>query len=127
MKKLKGKVTPLRDKVFVSDMNFDMETTAGGILLPSDNAKSTGIHPRWAQVWAIGPEQQDVKIGEWICVEHGRWTRTFEYENADGSITELRAVDNQAIMMSADSKPESIMRVDSVGAGSNVNFNIPGA
>ena len=127
MSKLKGKVAPLRDKVFVSEMNFDMETTAGGILLPSDNAKSTGIHPRWARVWAIGPEQQDIAVGEWICVEHGRWTRTFEYENSDGSITELRAVDTKAILMSSDTKPESIMRVDAVGAGSNVNFNIPGA
>lgn len=126
MSKISGIVRPLKDKVFVCDMNFDAEVTAGGIFLPSDNAKSTGIHPRWAKVWAVGPEQTDVKVGEWICIEHGRWTRTVEYENDDGSITELRVVDNAAIMISTDEKPDSIMRAVPVGAGSNVNFNIPG-
>lgn len=126
MSKIKGTVLPLKDKIFVSDMNFDMETTAGGIVLPSDNAKRTGIHPRWAKVWAIGPEQKEVKIGEWILVEHGRWTRTIEYENNDGSITEIRVVDNAAVIMSADEKPNDTMRSDPVGAGSNFNFNIPG-
>ena len=127
MSKLSGIVRPLKDKVFVCNMNFDAEVTSSGIYLPSDNAKSTGIHPRWAKVWAVGPEQEDVKVGEWICIEHGRWTRTVEYENEDGSITELRIVDNNAIMMSADEKPDSIMRSAPIGAGSNVNFNIPGA
>jgi co-chaperonin GroES (HSP10) len=127
MSKLKGKVQPLHDKIFVSDMNFDMEVSLGGIHLLSDNAKSTGIHPRWAKVWAIGPKQTEVKVGEWILIEHGRWTRTIEYENEDGSITELRVVDNNAVMMSADEKPGDAMRSVPVGAGSNVNFNIPGA
>ena len=126
MSKLTGKVLPLKDRVFVSDMNFDMETTAGGIHLLSDNAKSTGIHPRWAKVWAVGPDQHEVRVGTWICIEHGRWTRTIEYVNEDKSITELRVVDNAAIMMSADEKPDSIMRSAPVGAGSNVNFNVPG-
>jgi co-chaperonin GroES (HSP10) len=126
--KLTGKVTPLHAKVFVSDMEFGIQQTASGIFLHSDDGKSTGIHPRWGRVWAIGPEQVDVKIGEWILVEHGRWTRTFEYENDDGSVTELRMVDNEAILMSADELPEdSVMRMAPVGPGSNANFNIPGA
>ena len=39
-------------------------------------------------------------------VEHGRWTRTIEYENEDGSVTEVRMVEASAIMMTADEKPE---------------------
>jgi co-chaperonin GroES (HSP10) len=127
MSKLKGKVQPLHDRIFVSEMHFDMEVSLGGIHLLSDNGKSTGIHPRWAKVWAIGPEQKEVKVDEWVLVEHGRWTRTIEYENEDGSITELRVVDNNAVMMSTDEKPAGTMRSAPVGAGSNVNFNIPGA
>ncbi len=78
------------------------------------------------KVWAVGPEQQDVQVGQWICIEHGRWTRTVEYENEDGSVTELRMVDNDAIMLSSTEKPSDILRSIPVGAGSNINMNIPG-
>jgi co-chaperonin GroES (HSP10) len=80
MSKIKGKLNPLKDKVFVSDMNFDEEVTAAGIVLQSDNGKGQGVKPRWGRVWAVGPEQKDVKVGEWILMEHARWTREFEYE-----------------------------------------------
>jgi co-chaperonin GroES (HSP10) len=126
MSKVTGTVTPLKNKVLVSDMEFGMERTSSGIYLHSDDGKSTGIHPRWARVWAVGPEQTEIKIGEWVCVEHGRWTRGIQYENNDGSITTIRLVDNDAIMMSADEKPDDVQRAVPVGAGSNANFNIPG-
>lgn len=125
--KVIGKIVPLKDKVIVADMEFGMEVSLGGIILPSDNAKRTGIHPRWGRVWAIGPEQKDVTVGQWICIEHGRWTRTIEYENEDGSTIELRMVDNNAIMMTADEKPQDTMRSVPLGAGSNAALNIPGA
>jgi co-chaperonin GroES (HSP10) len=107
--KVTGKIVPLRDHVMVSDMDFGFEKTKTGIILTSDNGKTQGIHPRWGRVWAIGPEQQDIKVGEWICVEHGRWTRTIEFETDNGLI-ELRMVDTNAILMTADEKPDDVMR-----------------
>lgn len=104
--KVKGKIKPLSGKVFVADMEFGEQKTASGLILPSDNAKGSGIHPRWGRVWAVGDQQKDVKVGEWILVEHGRWTRTIEYENEDGSITELRMVDNDAILIQCDELPK---------------------
>jgi len=124
--KLTGTITPLHDKVIVADMNFGDEQTESGLIIQSTNSKGTGVVPRWARVWAVGPEQQDVKVGEWILIEHARWTRTIEYENEDGSITELRMADLDAIMLAADEKPSGVMISVSHGAGSNVNFNIPG-
>jgi co-chaperonin GroES (HSP10) len=124
--KLTGTVTPLHDKVIVSDMNFGEEQTESGLIIQSTNAKGTGVVPRWARVWAVGPQQQDVKVGEWILIEHARWTRTIEYENEDGSITELRMADLDAILLASDEKPSGVMISVSHGAGSNVNFNIPG-
>ena len=123
MGKLKGNLRLLHDKIMISDMNFGEEVTSSGIVLQSDNAKREGVHPRWGKVWAIGPEQQDVKVGEWILVEHGRWTRTIEYEQDDGSILELRMVEPKAVICSADEKPNDIMRGDT----GQMNFNIPGA
>ena len=107
--KVKGKIIPLRDNILVSDMDFGFEKTKSGIVLMSDDGKTQGIHPRWGKVWAIGPDQKDIKIGEWVCVEHGRWTRTIEFETETETI-DLRMVDPKSILMSAEEKPDSIMR-----------------
>ena len=127
MSALTGKVTPLRDKVLVYNMNFGEEVTTGGIVLKSDNGKGHGVKPRWAQVWAVGPDQRDVKEGEWILLEHGRWSRAIKYENEDGSEIEIHLADLPAMMASADERPSDVQIGVAAGAGSNVNFNIPGA
>ena len=108
--KVQGKIKPLKDKVFVSNMEFGMERTTSGLYIPSADGKTQGIMPRWGRVWAIGDEQTDVAVGDWVCVEHGRWTRTIEYKNEDGSITEVRMVDSDAIMMVSDEKPNDVYR-----------------
>ena len=127
MAKIKGIIKPLGKKVLVSEMEFGMETTSGGILLHSDNGKRSGIHPRWAKVFAVGPDQNEVKVGEWILLEHGRWSRSHIYETDDGKELELRLADINAMLMSSDNKPDSTMRSATAEAGSNFNFNIPGA
>lgn len=108
--KVTGKITPLGDKVLVSEMEFGTEKTLRGIIIPSDNGKVTGIHPRWGKVWAVGPDQTEVKVGEWILVEHGRWSRNSEYEDENGETVEIRLVDNTGIMLIADEKPDDVMR-----------------
>jgi co-chaperonin GroES (HSP10) len=108
---IRGKVTPLGKKVLVCDMNFDEELSKGGIVLLSDNGKSSGIHPRWARVFAVGPEQTDVKVGEWILLEHGRWSRAHRYESDTGEQLDLHLADNNAILAVSDHKPEDAMRV----------------
>lgn len=104
--KVNGIIKPLKDKVFVSDMNFDAQVTAGGLYVPSSDGKPDGITPRWGKVWAIGPEQEDVKIGEWILIEHGRWTRGVEVEQDDGSVLTVRMVDGDAIIMATEDRPQ---------------------
>lgn len=128
MAAIKGTIKPLGKKVLVYDMEFGMEKTSGGILLHSDNGKRSGIHPRWAKVFAVGPEQTEVKVGEWILLEHGRWSRSHIYETEDGQELELRLADINAMLMSSEEKPDTgAMRVATAEAGSNFNFNIPGA
>jgi co-chaperonin GroES (HSP10) len=96
---------PLKDSVIVSDMVFDVRISTGGIIIPNDNGKSTGIRPRWGQVYAVGPDQQDVSPGQWVCVEHGRWTRGIDIEDESGKIT-VRRVDPKDIMMVSDQQPD---------------------
>jgi len=113
MANITGKILPLKDKIFVTNMEFGIEKTAGGIIVPGDNGKTTGIHPRWGQVWAVGPEQEDVTVGAWILMAHGRWTRAIKVEEEDGTVREVHMVDANAIMLSADEKPSDVYRADS--------------
>jgi co-chaperonin GroES (HSP10) len=92
---------PLGNNVIVKDMNFDERVTSTGIVLVSDDAKNSGIRPRWGQVYAIGPTQQDVKIGQWILIDHGRWTRGIKIQDDDGVHT-IRRVDVKDILMVSD-------------------------
>jgi co-chaperonin GroES (HSP10) len=103
--KVTGKIIPIRDNVLVTDMNFDQRVSKGGIVLPSDDGKSEGVRHRWCRVWAIGPEQQDVKVGEWILVEHGRWTRGVTVELEDGTDIIMRRIDLKGILMVTDEDP----------------------
>ena len=91
-------------------MEFGMEVTKSGIVLHSDNGKAHGVRPRWGRVWAVGPAQTEIKVGDWLLIEHGRWTRTFEIEEEDGTIVEVRGIDNNAIMLSSDEKPSDVQR-----------------
>ena len=94
-------IRPLNDAVIVSDMEFDERITTGGIVLLNDNGKGNGIRPRWGLVYAVGPDQTDVAVGQWVCVAHGRWTRGIEVEDESGKKT-LRRIDPKDIMLISD-------------------------
>jgi len=100
----KSQLKPLLDHVIVMDMSFK-ERMYGSIILPSDDGKSSGIRPRWAQVYAVGPQQQDIKPGDYVLVEHGRWTRAIQVEDETGRHM-LRRVDPKALMMISDYLPK---------------------
>lgn len=103
----------LHDWVLVEEMNFDERITTGGIILTSDNGKGTGIRPRWGRIYATGPEQKHVKIGQWILVAHGRWTRGIEIEDDSGART-IRRVDPDDIMLVSDDRPSDDTMSDAV-------------
>jgi co-chaperonin GroES (HSP10) len=98
-------IRPLNKTVIVSDMTFDQRITSSGIVLLNDNGTSTGIRPRWGQVYAIGPDQKDVQLGQWICVAHGRWTRGLEVEDDAGKKT-LRRIDPDDILLVSNVQPQ---------------------
>ncbi len=99
------KIRPILDHVIVQDMEFGEQKTKSGIIIVDDDGKQHGIKPRWAKVYAVGHKQEDVKPGDWILVEHGRWTRGHHIELEDGSNITLRRVDVDAIIASSDKKP----------------------
>ena len=91
----------VKDHVIVHDMAFDVRITQGGIWIPNDNGKGHGIRPRWGKVYAVGPKQTTIKVGQWILVAHGRWTRGLEIEDENGEQT-VRKIDPKDILLVSD-------------------------
>lgn len=106
-------IQALKDWVLVSDMNFKERRTSSGLYLLNDDGRTSGIRPRWAQVYATGPEQQDVNVGQWILVAHGRWTRGVKIEDMSGEHT-IRRIDPDDILLVSDSEPADDTLSDSV-------------
>jgi len=98
-------ITPLKKRVLVSHMHFGETKSAGGIILVDDDGSQAGIHPRWAKVYAIGKEQEDVTVGQWVMVAHGRWSRALKVSK-DGVELEVRMIDENDILLVSDEEPE---------------------
>lgn len=106
-------IRPLKDAVIVNDMRFDERITTGGIVLLNDNGTGRGIRPRWGRVYAVGPDQKDVVVNDWVLVAHGRWTRGIDVEDESGRVT-LRRVDPNDILMISDEMPQDETFSDAV-------------
>lgn len=94
----------LKDHVLVSEMNFDGRKLSSGIQLLGDDLRTAGIRPRWARVYAIGPDQQDIQVGQWVLVSHGRWTRGIKIEDDTGEQT-LRRIDPEDVLLISNEQP----------------------
>jgi len=105
---IKGELDTIHDNVLVTDMNFDEQVTASGIIVSSDNGKTEGIKPRWGKVYKIGPDQHDIQVGDWILIEHGRWTRGVTIEDMSGNTFTVRRVETKSILAISDHLPTDI-------------------
>jgi hypothetical protein len=85
-------------------MNFAERFTSNGIIILNDNGKSEGIRPRWGKVYAVGPDQTDVQVGQWVLVAHGRWTRGSQISENGETIT-IRRICNDDMLLVSDTQP----------------------
>ena len=56
-------------------------------------------------MYAIGDQQDDVKVGEWVMVAHGRWSRALKIKK-DGTELEVRMIDENDILLVSEVEPE---------------------
>lgn len=99
-------IRALHDHVIVRDMNFSGRQLSSGIYLLNDDGKTEGIRPRWAKVYAVGPDQTEVRVDQWVFIEHGRWSRGLEVE-IDGEEFTLRKADPKCIIFVSDDEPDT--------------------
>lgn len=97
---------PLKDSVVVHKMHFGERISKHGLVILNDDMKSSGIRPRWAKIYAVGPDQKELQPGQWIYIAHGRWTRGVKILDTNGEEHVLRKVDNNDILLVSDEEPE---------------------
>ena len=101
------RIRPLNGKVLVTEIEKGMRFI-NGFWIPNDDGKSEGIRPHWAKVYAVGPDVTEIKAGQWILIEHARWTRMMQIEDDDGKKIQLWGVDYpDGAMMVSDVSPDT--------------------
>ena len=88
-------------------MDFSGRQLQSGVILLDDDGKTDGIRPRWGRVYATGPEQHDVSVGQWVLVEHGRWSRGLRIVKGQEEIV-IRRADPKSIIFVTDTQPEDL-------------------
>jgi len=97
------KLRALNDKILCSEIQKGQQTLASGIIIMDDDAMGTGIRPRWMQVYAVGPDvSDDIVVGEWILVEHGRWSHGHILREGDSEFTLWQAEEESILCTSVE-------------------------
>lgn len=103
------KIKALKSKVLVTDLERGSRII-NGIIIPDDNGKSEGIRPRWGRVYSVGEDIVDIKVGQWILIENGRWTRMLKVKEDDGTETQVWGVEwPQSVMLVSDTDPDTVI------------------
>ena len=93
----------LKDTIIVHGMDFNERLSQGGIIMLDDDMKSAGIRPRWAQIYALGSNVDYLKVGQYIMISHGRWSRGQAIEDETGEKV-IRKVDPKDVLLVSDNK-----------------------
>lgn len=101
-----NKIQLLHQKVLVSDLEQGVAVSQGGIIIPDDDMTERGIRERWAKVWAVGPEVDDLKPGEWVLLKHGRWSPRMSFDTPEGSIDLWQIDYPEAVLLVGDERPK---------------------
>jgi hypothetical protein len=108
--------------VLVIDMDMGEQKTAGGLIIQSDDGKAHGVKPRWAKVYKVGSEIDFIKEGQWILIEHGRWTRKIKIDDGEGE-KEFQKVETKSIIAVANEKPNDFYIGQEFSNGSSLTVN----
>ena len=115
-------VRPLPADILIYNMDMGEQTTKSGIVIQSDDGKAHGVKPRWAQVYKVGERcEVDVTPGQWILIEHGRWTRKIKIDDGE-SIKEVQKVEVASILIVSDEKPDTAYWGQEFSNGDSLNI-----
>ena len=106
---IKGNPKAVGNRVLITDMYFGEQKTASGLIINNDDGQTRGIYPRWGKVFNKGPKNNDeYNIGDWVLVEHGRWTRSVKILTDNNGEVEIRMVEAESILAMSEEKPDDV-------------------
>ena len=86
--------------------------------------RTRGIYPRWGKVYAKGPtNKEDYNVGDWVLVEHGRWTRGIDMIQDSGDKITIRMVEAESILAMSDEKPDDVRIGAEYNDGEGVTYD----
>ena len=119
----KVKVRALPTDILVINMDMGEQVTDAGIVIASDDGKAHGVKPRWAEVYKVGANCGiNVKEGQWVLIEHGRWTRKMKIDDGQGE-KEFQKVEVKSIIAVTDERPKDFYIGQEYSHGSSININ----
>jgi len=120
---IEGNIRAIQDRVIVSDMDFGEQKTKSGIIITGDDGKVRGVRPRWAKVYRKGPRNNDdYQEGDWILIEHGRWTRGIKVYDESGEKI-IRMVEKDSILAYTNEKPNEVELGNEYANGDSTDIN----
>lgn len=108
------KLSPLGNKIILINMDNGFKLRNGLIHLDDSTLESgeRGVRPRWAEVYAVGPEQTDVKVGDWVLMDHGRWSEGLKFRTSEDEEIKIWLGDPNGILgVSTTGKPAELQDV----------------
>lgn len=105
---IEGKPRAIANRIIATDMYFGEQKTDSGLIIKDDNGTTRGIYPRWCRVYSIGPEvDAEFEVGDWILVDHGRWTRAYVVDDGNGP-REFRTIEAESVLLFSNEKPKGV-------------------
>ena len=116
-------VRAIGNRVLVTEMDFGEQKTKSGLIISSDDGQTRGVYPRWGKVFSKGPQNNDVyTVGQWVLVEHGRWTRGMKIELEELGEVEMRMVESESILAYSETKPDDVRIGSEYADGDSANI-----
>jgi co-chaperonin GroES (HSP10) len=100
-------IKPLRDNVLgrMIDIVGGERQTRGGIIITEDHSSSDFVRPRWFQVTHVGPKQEDISVGQYVLVPHGRWSRGIDMVGSQREEDKIFLIDHDDVLGISDEVP----------------------
>jgi galactose mutarotase-like enzyme len=85
---------------------FQEETKWGFTIAADKSRQKSGFDQsvkegRWAKVLLVGPECEEVKTGDYVCLEPQMWTNGFQYDGI-----KIRKSDESKVMIISKEMPD---------------------
>lgn len=103
------KVRALRNKVLVTDLDRG-EHLIGSVVIPDDNRRMMGVRDRWALVYSVGENIDEIQKNDWVLIRHGRWTRSVSVRDDSGDNIPLWSIDwPDGVLIAAESPTDAML------------------